>query len=238
MFRANPKNIDVLILCGGLGTRIRSVISDRPKSLAPIGGKPFLDILLNELHEYGFQRIVFCIGYMKEKIIEHIDITEKNDYSFSEEDIPLGTGGAVKNAKKHLKSDTLLIVNGDSYCKVDYNHLLKFHQRKAALMTMVLSQSNDTQGYGEVLIDDECGICSFHEKVDVQQSNLINAGIYVLNKKGLSLMSSKYPFSLEYDYFPEIITNNKCFGYVVKSKVIDIGTPERYQIANELFENS
>jgi D-glycero-alpha-D-manno-heptose 1-phosphate guanylyltransferase len=238
MYRVNPKNIDVLILCGGLGTRFRSVISDRPKSLAPIGGKPFLDILLSELHEYGFQRIVFCIGYMKEKIIKHVDNTEKSDYSFSEEDIPLGTGGAVKNAQKYLKNDTLLIVNGDSYCKINYNRLLKFHQSKAALMTMVLSRSNDTQGYGEVLIDDDCRICGFHEKVEIRQSNLINAGIYVLNKKGLSFMSSSFPFSLEYEYFPKIITNNKCFGHVVKSKVIDIGTPERYQIANELFKKS
>ena len=226
----NLKDIDVIILCGGLGKRLRSAVSDRPKVLAEIEDKTFLDVLIDELLKHGFKNIILCVGYLKEQIIEHFNYEKYHNILFSEENTPLGTGGALKNAMSLIKSDTFMVMNGDSICNVDFKDFFDHHIDKKAVLSMVLTRSSDSQDYGNVALDDSRNIISFKEKVDNKGECLINAGVYMMQMEIFSYMPDENNFSLEYDIFPKLITN-KCYGYIIENELLDIGTPERYKKA-------
>jgi len=229
------KNIDVLILCGGQGTRLRPVISDKPKILAEIGGKPFIDILFDTLASHGFHRIILGVGYLREQIMSYFQAKPRKDFKieFSEEETPLGTGGAVKKAKSLIKSDNFLVINGDALFSVDFEKFYKTHLDKKALLSMVLVEAaDDSSDYGRVVLADTGGIMSFNEKI-YNKENLISAGIYFMRKDVFGFMPSKDSFSLEYDFFPKILGHS--YGFVNEGKFIDIGTPERYLKASRLF---
>jgi NDP-sugar pyrophosphorylase family protein len=172
---------------------------------------------------------------LKDKIIQHFSPRGKY-FLFSEEDTPLGTGGAIKNAEPLIRADQLLILNGDSLCQIDHMQFCEAHFERQALLSMVLTFGKDSQDYGKVILDKELKIVSFQEKEFRNEEGLINAGIYLMQKKGLALMPSSFPFSLEYDFFPNLVQNHKCFGWVVENEVLDIGTPRRYQRINQLME--
>ena len=222
--------IDVLILCGGYGSRLQPLIKDRPKGMALIGGRPFLDILVDDLLRQGFQSIIFCVGYLKEQIIEHYKLRKDANFQFSEENTPLGTGGAVKNALTLVKSNVILVINGDSICKVNFSDLIHFHYQQMSSATFVLSNPHDRYDGGTVCIDGSNKIHYFLEKKSNQSSfkSLINAGIYLLDLERFSLSEENSPFSLEHNIFPNIVCECPCYGFVVDSDLIDIGTPERY----------
>ena len=226
----NLKDIDVIILCGGLGKRLRPAVSDRPKALAEIKDKTFLDILIDNLLEHGFKNIILCVGYLKEQIKDHFNYETDYNIEFSEEEYPLGTGGALKNARSLIKSDTFMVMNGDSICNVDFKDFFDFHIDKKAVLSMVLTRSQDGEDYGNVALDNSRNITSFKEKVDSKGECLINAGVYMMQNEIFSYMPDETSFSLEYDLFPKLITN-KCYGYIIENELLDIGTPERYQIA-------
>lgn len=230
----NLKDIDVVILCGGLGQRLRPTVSDRPKVLADINGETFLDILIDNLMEQGFKNIILCIGYLKEQIKDHFDYDKDFNIIFSEEEVPLGTGGALKNARKLIKSDPFIVMNGDSICKPNFNDFINFHFNKKPLMSMVLTRLQNTEDYGNVVIDESNRIVSFKEKIDTIGECLINAGVYLMQKEVFSYMPEEEKFSLEYDLFPKIV-NEKCYGFITGSELIDIGTPERYEKAINLI---
>src|SRR5882762_2898218 len=118
--RSMPSAVDAIVLCGGAGLRLRSVTGDAPKSLASIGGRPFLDILLSQLRRHGFQHVILAVGYQRELIRSHFD-NRAHDMSleYSIESTPLGTGGALRNAVDFVQSDSVLIMNGDSYTDAD-----------------------------------------------------------------------------------------------------------------------
>ena len=230
-------SIDVLILCGGLGTRLSSVIPDRPKGLAPVGGKPFLDILVDDLLQQGFQRVIFCVGHLKEQIIERYQSHKDAEFLFSQEDIPLGTGGAILNALPLIRSHLVLIINGDSICPVNFVEFNEFHLAKLASVSLVLATPEGRHDGGVVSLNDVHQIESFTEKSKSTASEcFINAGIYLIKRDVIELQSLAPPFSLEYDVLPELVRTNPCFGFIVKSRLVDIGTPERYLKANS--ENS
>ena len=228
-------NLDVLILCGGLGSRLHSVISDRPKGLALIKGQPFLDILVETLVKSGFQRFIFCVGHLKEQIVEHFESRKEAKFLFSEESFPLGTGGAIKNAIPLVTSDTLLVINGDSYCTVDYEKLIQFHNERNSSATFVLSKSPARDDGGRVLIDYKNRVEHFHEKNSTKEMNgsFINAGIYLLKQDSIKATDLEPPFSLEYDFFPSLINSKSCYAFITNSQLVDIGTPERYLDANK-----
>lgn len=235
-------NIDTVILCGGLGTRLRPIISDQPKVLAKIGNTKFLDILIGNISSYGLKNIILCVGYLKNHIKRHFDYY-CNDYHnyylddyniiFSEEETPLGTGGALKNAEPLIKSDPFIVMNGDSICNVDFKEFFNSHLHKKALLSMVLSDHLTSNDYGAVSLDNSLRIIGFNEKSGVNNT-LISAGIYIMQKDIFSHMPEKRVFSLEYDLFPKLC-NNKCYGFITKDGVMDIGTPERYQKAVNLL---
>lgn len=225
------KNIDALVLCGGQGTRLRPVISDKPKILAEIRGKPFIEILLDNLASHGFRRIIFGVGHLKEQIIEYFQTRPRNDFliEFSKEETPLGTGGAIKKAKPLIKSDHFLAMNGDCLFSVDFEKFYQNHLDRKALLSMVLSKTADVSSCcGKVVLAADNKIASFNEKRD-----LANAGIYFMRKDIFDFMPLDDFFSLEYDFFPKILDYS--YGFVSDEEFIDIGTPERYQKANRLF---
>ncbi len=226
-------DIDVMVLCGGFGKRLRPVVSDRPKVLARIGDQTFLDILIGELREQGFRNVILCVGYLKNKIKNHFHCD--NSITFSEEDEPLGTGGALINARPLMKSDIFMVLNGDSICKINFSDFYDFHVSKKAIISMVLVRTKAFQGFGSVVLDGSQRITSFKEKEKVvrRDEGLINAGIYFMQKDIFSLMPEERCFSLEHDLFPKVIKNKGygCYGFITDSELIDIGTPERYEKA-------
>jgi len=231
---ANLRGTDVVILCGGLGKRLRPVVSDRPKVLAKIGEKTFLDIIINNLLLYGFKNIILSVGHLKEQIKKHFNYRDDYNIKFSDEEEPLGTGGALKNAKSLIRSEPFMVMNGDSICKVDFRSFVDFHIEKEALLSIVLVRSKMTEDYGSVILDNSQRITDFNAKVAGRSENIINAGMYLMKKDIFSYMPEQNKFSLEYDLFPKII-NNRCYGFLIEGEFVDIGTPERYEKAINLI---
>lgn len=222
--------MDAIILCGGLGTRLRSAISDRPKVLAPFGNETFLDILVGSLKNAGFRRFILCTGYMKDQIARHFASRHDISVVFSEEVEPLGTGGALKNAKPHIYSPTFLVLNGDSICNIRYPDFYRFHREHGSVVSLALVTKNDTGDYGNVTVDASSRISSFKEKVPGASRSLVNAGIYFMEHDIFSFFPDKTRFSLENDVFPRLV-GERCAGFIIDSELIDIGTPDRYQMA-------
>jgi NDP-sugar pyrophosphorylase family protein len=221
--------IDVVILCGGLGTRLRPISKGLPKVLMPFAGRPFIDILIESLLPFGFKRFILCVGHLKEKVQTHF---KKNDYEviFSEETEPLGTGGALKNARSHITTSPFLLLNGDSLCPTDLNSFNDFHIQKGGILSIVLTQPLAENAYGVVEIDKENRITAFREKAEAQKEGFINAGIYLVESRIFDLMPAKTSFSLETDLIPALLPHG-CHGFITDAEVIDIGTPERYLLA-------
>jgi len=235
----NLREIDVVILCGGLGKRLKPTF-EGPKVLAKIGEKTFLDILIDNLLMHGFKNIILSVGYLRDQIKNHFnyDYNKSHDclITFSEEEEPLGTGGALKKAKTRIISNLFMVINGDSICEVNFRSFIKFHIEKTALLSMVLVHSNTAQDYGSVSLDGLQKITDFNEKIDGKSVNLINAGIYLMKKDIFAYMPKQKKFSLEYELFPQII-KNRCYGFLTESELIDIGTPERYEKAINLLKS-
>lgn len=229
-----PQETDVVILCGGLGTRLRPVVSDHPKILAKIKEKAFLDILIDNLTEQGFTSIILCVGYLKEQIKNHFNSDSDYSITFSEEEQPLGTGGAIKKAKPLIKSNPFFVMNGDSICNINFREFFKFHINKKGILSIVLARTEKVQDFGSVVLDSSQRITSFKEKSACTNECLVNAGIYLMQKEVFPYMPSQNHFSLEYDFFPRLI-KDKCYGFITESELTDIGTPERYEKAINLI---
>lgn len=235
--------LNCVILCGGLGTRLRPTVFDRPKVLAKIGNTTFLDILINNLSLYRFKNIILCVGHLKEHIKKHFDYYCHNynhhnrNIIFSEEEEPLGTGGALKNAELLIESDPFIVMNGDSICNINFREFLNFHKHKKALLSMVLTKSSSAKDYGTVILDNSSRMTNFNEKSVNNIEVLVNAGIYLMQKDIFSYMPIQKTFSLEYDLFPKLC-NDKCYGFLTKEEIIDIGTPERYEKAVHLLSDN
>ncbi len=148
---------------------------------------------------------------------------------------PLGTGGAIRHAEPYLRSENLLVVNGDSICEVDFRSFYGAHQHHHSLLSMVLSPVKNAQGYGTVLLDSTNRITAFREKASTPQSAWINAGMYLMNHTSLNLMPRQAAFSLEYDFFPGLVLRHPCYGFLVENEMLDIGTPERYEKAQQIL---
>lgn len=223
-------NADFLILCGGLGTRLRAVTGDTPKVMAEVQGEPFLDFLLRYLIKQGAQRIILCAGYKAEAIAAHYKAKFREvELHFAVEKEPLGTGGALKNGLPFIKSEYVFGLNGDCFTPVDYARLLAFHQKKAARATLVGVRVEGNKDFGTLVMNDQDEITAFKEKFVTDQVQHISAGIYCFNKDVFAAMPSG-KFSIEYDFFPKMI-GNRFFGHKVDAPFIDIGTPERFEWA-------
>ena len=226
--------MDALILSGGQGTRLRGLVEDRPKTMAEVKGTPFLDLLLELLENSGFTRIILCLGYMAEYIESYYQKRGKN-ILLSRENHPLGTAGAIKNAESLIQTPHFLVLNGDTYCQIDFPEFINFHLQNKALASLVLVPSMGSNDFGQIAIDESNRIVQFQEKSAEGKHLWYNAGIYIFDRRVLSLIPPQEKYSLEYNLFPKLLFLD-FFGYRTQQKMMDIGTPQRYLEAQKYFD--
>jgi len=227
--------ITAAILAGGLGTRLRSVVADRPKVIADVSGRPFLAYLLEQVASAGIRNVVLCTGYMAGRIQECFGSTYGPlRITYSTEHEPLGTGGALRLALPYLESETVLVMNGDSYMDVDLRSFVNWFFQRQRQAALVLTEVDDTSRYGRVRIDPDGSIISFEEKCDNSGPGWINAGVYLIEKSVLTRIPQGRFYSLEKDFFPQLVGGG-LFGFCAEGRFIDIGTPQSYAVAEEFF---
>jgi D-glycero-alpha-D-manno-heptose 1-phosphate guanylyltransferase len=227
--------IDAVILAGGKGTRLMSILPDIPKPMAPINGKPFLDILLSQLNRCpDIKQVILAVGYKSEIIIDRYKNYAACCFKilFSEETVLLGTGGAIKKALSLSNTDDVIILNGDSYIEIDINKLINYHKTNDASITIVLKEIGDVNRYGSVKTDAQNKILSFDEKNSSNHAGLINAGVYLIKKNLFDGIDKDREISFERQILPVLIKHN-AYGYITSGKFIDIGIPETYNIAQD-----
>ncbi len=225
-------NYKILILAGGLGTRLKSVVS-LPKCMAPIHDVPFLDYQLNYLITQGISEVFLSIGHQSEVIKKHYASQFKSlQINYIEEPEPLGTGGAIRLAFKKIGAQSLLVLNGDTMFPININDLATFHQSKNADCTIALKPLKNFERYGAVETNEEKRITAFHEKKLVS-SGQINAGVYLLNGNVFMKHCAQEKFSIERDFFEAKVRELNFYGFSTDTYFIDIGIPEDYQKAQK-----
>jgi NDP-sugar pyrophosphorylase family protein len=228
-------DISILILCGGFGKRLQPIVSDRQKVLANVTGQPFITFILDQVSSAGGENVILCTGYMGEQIESFLGKRYKSlSLSYSKETEPLGTAGAIRNALDIIKSDTIMVFNGDSYCDINPKDLLEWHLEKNASCAMALVKMQDVSRYGCVNFDSNCKVTSFNEKMSDKKSGWINAGIYCLSRELIAALPEYRNVSLEKDLFPTLVGKD-FFAFPQEGKFIDIGTPSSYKKAETFF---
>ncbi|MDP8211894.1 MAG: nucleotidyltransferase family protein [Candidatus Zapsychrus exili] len=223
-------DITAVVLCGGQGSRLKSVTGQTPKVMAEFGQEPFLNFILNYLQEQGIRNIVLCTGYKADILENYYEANNQGlNIRFSKEDKPLGTGGALKNAIKMIESDPCFVLNGDSLCEVDLKALLDSYYKKETIAELSVSKVDNAEDYGSIVLNEENRIMAFEEKQSAE-NRYVNAGVYCISKRAFDLMPEQDKFSLEVDYFPKLVSKD-FYGFVVDNKFYDIGTPERFNEA-------
>ena len=216
--------MEAIILAGGFGTRLKHVVSDVPKPMAPINDNPFLEYIFEDLKKKGVTHVVLAVGYMKEKIEEYFKNQYKNiKISYSEENSPLGTGGAIKKAVSKCREEDIFIINGDTFYDVDLKKMKKFHIENKSSLTIAVKEMENFDRYGSLVIENN-KIVKFEEKKPMLKGK-INGGIYLI-KKNIFQGIEQESFSFE----KEILENEKIEKYAYESNgyFIDIGIPEDY----------
>ena len=228
-------NICAFVLCGGQGTRLRSVVADRPKSMALISGTPFLQLLLERLGSQGVDDVVLGTGYMAEKIERYFGDGKQFALRirYSREHEPRGTGGALKLAEP-LISDPVLVLNGDSYVEWDLVPVLELFKTKDADLVIVLQTVADVTRYGSVALDQDGRVTQFVEKGVAAGPGLINAGVYLLRKQIVRGLPAGTAISLETEVFPRLL-DRRVYGLVCTGLFIDIGIPDDLRRAQGLL---
>ena len=240
MIRTCTAGCDLVVLCGGLGTRLRSVVSDRPKSLVMIDGRPFLDFILEHFAHHGIARIILCTGHLGDCIDErYASFRHPYELVFSRESSPMGTAGAVKHAAGLIRSDPFMVVNGDSLIDVDPNELLGFHAAKQGWATVALASADARDDVGFVTLDSRAKVTAFTEKRPGSGTKYHNAGVYVLRRAVLAEIPDQRPSSIETNVLPALLPRG-VFGFLSNAPLYDIGTPERlarFQSLTTVFTN-
>jgi NDP-sugar pyrophosphorylase family protein len=241
----NPlSKIPVLILAGGLGTRLKSVVADKPKALAPIMGKPFLEIQIELLKDQGATHFVLCVGYLSEQISETFGDGSKFgvriDYS-EERDQLRGTAGEIKLAQPFIK-DRALVLNGDTYLDFDHNELVARHLAEikfGAKATCTLARLDNASRFGTVILDEhDHYVAGFLEKnINNHGPAWLNAGAYMLERNFVEAIAPDKIISLEREIFPNLIAKGgKIAATLSSSPFYDIGTPEDYKGFSDLYQ--
>lgn len=226
-----------IILAGGFGTRLKEVIRDVPKPMAMIAGKPFLEHQIHTLKEQDITDIILAVHYMPEKIKSYFGDGRRFgvDITYSEEEIPLGTAGAIKRAERYI-DDTFFVLNGDSYSKINLEKFLDFHKAKRSTATISLTKIKDSSQYGSVILK-ENKISNFNEKTELGEG-LINSGVYIFEPIIFDSINADKQISLEKEIFPKLVQENKLYGYVYDDYFMDIGRPETYfQFRKDILED-
>lgn len=227
--------VPVAILAGGLGARLRPAIGEHPKVLAEVAGRPFLAYLLDQLAEAGLRDVVLCTGWRAESVERALGGSHGPlRLRYSPEREPLGTAGALRHALPLLEGESVLVMNGDSFCGADLAGAWRWHLAARSQATLLLVEVEDASRFGRVEVDAAGAICRFVEKQAGAGAGWINAGIYWLARARIESIASRTPLSLEHDVFPGWIGRG-LMGLRTSARFLDIGTPRSYADASAFF---
>jgi D-glycero-alpha-D-manno-heptose 1-phosphate guanylyltransferase len=225
---------DVILLVGGLGSRLRSVVRDVPKPMAPVAGRPFLTYLLDQLAEQGVHNAILATGYMGDVVERTLGARWKTvNLLYSHEREPLGTGGALQLASRKLTSERFVVMNGDTYVTLDLAAFADCARQHRGSLGVALAHVDDTARYGAVMLHDD-RVTGFTEK-GRNGSGYINAGVYLLDRVTVGQWCKGERFSFEADVVTPMAAGGNVWGYTATRDFIDIGVPEDYARAQQQF---
>lgn len=221
--------MQAILLAGGLGTRLRAVVSDRPKPMALIGDKPFMEYVVHELSLHGITNIIFAVGYKGSMVEEYFKdgsgFGVSVSYAYEEE--LLGTAGAIKNAGQYVTDDQFFVLNADTFYQMDYGRLAKVMEEGSLDMALVLREVPDISRYGAAVLENG-RLTGFNEKSEEKRPGTINGGVYLMKRELLSRIPAG-KVSLEQEMIPEWMKAGAALGGIVNDGYfIDIGVPEDY----------
>ena len=229
---------NAIILAGGFGTRLQTIVKDLPKPMATVNGEPFLNYQLRYLKHYDIKHVIFSTGHLSEKISNYY----KDEFlgikiSYAKEEAPLGTGGGIRLALNQCKTNDVLVLNGDSFFDVNLEQFFHEHQKEKAQISLALRKVENASRYGTIEVNEERRIISFKEKNNLAQAGLINGGVYILNQEVyLNNTEVDKNFSIEKDFFEKQLDKLFIKGFESKGYFIDIGIPEDYTKAQDDFK--
>jgi D-glycero-alpha-D-manno-heptose 1-phosphate guanylyltransferase len=223
---------EAIILAGGLGTRLQSVVGDLPKCLAPVAGKPFLSYLLDSSKKQGIKKFIFAVGHKSDQVESFVKKSlPEGSYIFSTEEEPLGTGGALYKACSLAQGPHVIVINADTFFGIMYSNLTIIHELRKADCTLALKPMQAFDRYGAVEIEKQL-VTGFGEK-KFRKDGLINGGVYALSVAPFLQKSFPASFSFEKDYLEKNYRSGKFLAMVSDAYFVDIGIPEDYQQAQE-----
>lgn len=228
---------EAIVLAGGFGTRLQTVVSDMPKSMAAVNGRPFLEYLLEFLIAKTVHRVILSVGYHSKEITDYFGSAYRNlsiDYAVEQE--PLGTGGGIRLAMEQCSNTDVLAMNGDTLFLADIKGLMQMHIQNNATASIALRKVQDISRYGSVTMDQKNKIIGFGEKSYSKEPGLINGGIYCLNRRFYLDNTKAGNFSIERDCFEKWAGGGQLFGFPSDAYFLDIGIPEDYQRAQHEFK--
>ena len=227
-----------IILAGGFGTRLQSVVNDLPKPMAPINGEPFLNYQLNYLKHYGIKNVILSVGYLAEKIKAYYGSNFNGlEIDYVVEENPMGTGGGIRLALEKCTESLSFVLNGDSFFDVDLSKFNDLHIQNRSQISLALRKVNNSERYGTIEKNKENIISSFKEKSGIDHEGIINGGVYLLDKNlYLQKTPSATNFSIEKDFFEKQLSNSLISGFEFEGYFIDIGIPEDYLKAQHEFK--
>lgn len=230
--------MDAIILAGGLGTRLSSVVHDIPKCMAPVAGEPFLCYLLRYLSKYPISKVILSVGHLREHIFAWID-SHREQFPFpieyAIEETPLGTGGAIRLAMNQVQDDEVVVINGDTFFDVDLNQLISEHRSSGASLSIALKPMRNFDRFGNVVLGDKGRIAKFQEK-KYCESGLINGGIYIVNRVHPFFADQAERFSFEKEVLENPANLGLISGFCHDRYFMDMGIPEDYARINEDFK--
>lgn len=230
------RGVEAIILAGGLGTRLRGVIGELPKCMAPVAGKPFLYYLFRYLAKQDISRVVLSLGYKSEVVIEWLG---KEQWPFPTdwviEETPLGTGGGIHLAMERCRAKNVAVLNGDTMFAIDLHGMAEAHEQQAAEATIALKTMKNFDRYGIVRTAANGTISSFEEKAPRTQGS-INGGVYLINRQAFLQHAFPQKFSFEKDYLERYVSEGRFYGWHSDSYFIDIGVPQDYEQAQQDFK--
>jgi D-glycero-alpha-D-manno-heptose 1-phosphate guanylyltransferase len=226
---------EAIVLAGGLGTRLREAVPDLPKCMAPVNGKPFLHYLLSYFQDQGIERFLLSVGYKHESVTDYFaNVSHDFDLTYVLENEPLGTGGAIQLAMPKVIDNDVLVLNGDTFFKIDLDSFSTFHTTTDAESSLALKPMEQFDRYGVVQTGSDHRISSFREKQPYEKGS-INGGVYAVDKSRFLDRHLPEKFSMEKDYFEAIVHEGCLYGQEQDRYFIDIGIPSDYSRVQKDF---
>lgn len=230
--------VPAVVLAGGQGTRLQAVLPDRQKVVAEVGARPFVGYLLDALAAAGVQEVLLCTGYRAEQVEAQLGAHYGPlRLRYSRETAPLGTAGAVRQALAQVAAETVLVLNGDSFCQADLPAYWRWHQAHAARGSLLLTQVPDTTRYGRVVTAPDDAVTAFEEKGGAGGSGWINAGVYLLTRPLIEQIPTGRAVSIEREMFPAWVGQG-LYAWPGGGRFIDIGTPATYAEGAQFFAHA